>query len=322
MAEPIIWCNQGLSKQQEEWIREAAGGGELILARETSDAEHLARAEIAFGQPPLSQVLESESIRWVQLSSAGYGSYDQAHARPVFEKRRLAVTKSSAVYAEPCAQHVLALMLAQSRQLPLALESQRGDRGWPQGPIRSTSKLLRGQSVLLVGYGSIGQRLVELLAPLTREITGVRRTPRGDEGIPMLAETDPGLIAALGKADHVVNLLPGIVETTGFFSRARLEALKPGAIFYNVGRGTTVDQLALAEQLQKGALAAAWLDVTDPEPLPPEHPLWTTPRCFITPHSAGGHHDEGDQLVLHFSRNLARYRAGEPLVDQVFPRAR
>jgi phosphoglycerate dehydrogenase-like enzyme len=98
---------------------------------------------------------------------------------------------------------------------------------------------------------------------------------------------------------------------------SNLQAMKPGAIFYNIGRGTTVDQAALAEALGSGRLSAAYLDVTDPEPLPPEHPLWTTPNCVITPHTAGGHSDEWDRLVDHFLANLRRHEAAEPLLDRV-----
>jgi phosphoglycerate dehydrogenase-like enzyme len=93
--------------------------------------------------------------------------------------------------------------------------------------------------------------------------------------------------------------------------------MKEGAVFYNIGRGTTVDQEALVGALNGGRLAAAWLDVTDPEPLPPTHPLWTAPNCHITPHTAGGHNDEFHRLVGHFLGNLDRYVRGETLKDRV-----
>jgi phosphoglycerate dehydrogenase-like enzyme len=90
-----------------------------------------------------------------------------------------------------------------------------------------------------------------------------------------------------------------------------------GARVYNIGRGTTVDQDALLAALSSGRVASAYLDVTDPEPLPPDHPLWTAPNCFITPHSAGGHAGEDERLVRHFLRNLAAFEQGEPLADRV-----
>ncbi len=173
---------------------------------------------------------------------------------------------------------------------------------WTSDAIRKRSFLLRGQNVVLVGYGAIARRLAELLTPLTSHVVGVRRRPRGDEGIRMVATADLG--AALAVADHVVDLLPHSAETERFFDAARLGQMKAGAFFYNIGRGKTVDQPALIAALQSGRLAAAYLDVTDPEPLPPEHPLWRAPNCFITPHSAGGHAHEGARLVEHFLANL------------------
>ena len=94
-------------------------------------------------------------------------------------------------------------------------------------------------------------------------------------------------------------------------------ALKSGAVFYNIGRGTTVDQAALLDALRSGRLAASWLDVTDPEPLPDNHPLWAEPQCFITPHVAGGHAEEAKTLVRHFLKNLDRFVHGLPLLDRV-----
>jgi phosphoglycerate dehydrogenase-like enzyme len=93
--------------------------------------------------------------------------------------------------------------------------------------------------------------------------------------------------------------------------------MKPGAVFYNIGRGTTVDQDALLAALRSGKLAAAWLDVTEPEPLPDDHPLRAEANCFITPHIAGGHANEAETLVRHFLENFKRYQDGSPLLDRV-----
>jgi phosphoglycerate dehydrogenase-like enzyme len=101
----------------------------------------------------------------------------------------------------------------------------------------------------------------------------------------------------LPRADWVIDILPAASDTAGFFDGARFAAMKPGSIFINIGRGATVDQTALLAAL-RGHLRAAYLDVTTPEPLPPEHPLWTAPNCILTPHVAGGHEDENDRLWL------------------------
>jgi phosphoglycerate dehydrogenase-like enzyme len=143
----------------------------------------------------------------------------------------------------------------------------------------------------------------------------VRRQPRGDEEIEVVSEGQ--LENALAEADHVVNILPANDSTQGYMNAQRFAAMKPGARFYNIGRGTTVDQDALLRALESGTLALAYLDVTDPEPLPPEHPLWTAPNCFITPHTAGGHKGEFERLVQHFLSNLRLFEKGESLRGQV-----
>ena len=146
-------------------------------------------------------------------------------------------------------------------------------------------------------------------------IVGVRRTPRGDESVPV--KTFDQLEGLLPQADHVINILPAAQGTENFFARDRFAGLKQSAVFYNIGRGDTVDQNALCEALNAKKFRAAYLDVTTPEPLPPDDPLWTTPNCYITPHTAGGSVDELDRLVDHFLDNLSRYNRRETLRDRI-----
>lgn len=317
MPSLTVWTNHRMNADEEALLRKAVSAHRLLAGTEASAAA-LDQADLAFGQPPVNEAKDSTRLRWVHLSSAGYGSYDKPDVREAFTRRGALLTKSSFVYANPCAEHVLAFMLANARQLPAAFSEQVGARGWPQGPLRERSRLLTGQRVLLFGFGSIGTRLAELLAPFTRDIAGVRRSPRGDDPVETFDFDDGRLGERLRVADHVVNLLPGIPETTRYFDAELFARFKPGAIFYNVGRGTTVDQSALLAALESHQLGAALLDVADPEPLPPEHPLWRAPNCVITPHTAGGHHDEGRRLVEHFISNLARFERGEPVLDRAF----
>jgi phosphoglycerate dehydrogenase-like enzyme len=181
---------------------------------------------------------------------------------------------------------------------------------------RIQSRLLVGQSVLILGFGAIASRLVELLGPLKMEVAAVRRKASGNEGCRIIAteKTDE----ALPAADHVVNVLPANSSTEQFLNARRLSLLKPSAIVYNIGRGTTIEQTALLSALQNGKIAAAYLDVTDPEPLPPDHALWSAPNCYITPHSAGGHSDEFERLARHFADNFDRFIAGTELKDRIF----
>ncbi len=275
----------------------------------------LAEADIAFGQPDAASVLQAERLRWLHISSAGYTRYDRAEFRSAAARRKLVVTNSSSVYAEPCAEHVLAFMLAQARKLPEGLRAGgTGDStSWLR--LRNTSVLLRNQSVLLLGFGSIARHLVELLRPFGMQIAALRRQPRGDEGISIV--TAEHLSQALAKADHVVDLLPASSGSARFMSAPQFAAMKKGSVFYNIGRGATVEQEALVAALRSGHLTAAWLDVTEPEPLPHGHPLLSAPNCFITPHIAGGHQNESEMLVRHFLENFRRFLQGAPLLDRV-----
>ena len=297
----MIWCNAGLSPAALDELREGTKGHRLVL-------EGPPQGEILFGQPDPGA---TEAANWIHVSSAGYTRYDTDAFREGLRSRGAVLSNSSSVFDEPCAQHLLAMMLAFARRLPQAV----GDRSWPGERMRAASRLLQDQRVLIVGYGAIGRRLVELLAPFRLDVVAVRRTVRGDEGVPTFPIED--LDGLLPGADQVANILPANASTDGLFDAGRFGLMKPEALFYNIGRGTTVDQRALAEALRAGRLAGAYLDVTDPEPLPPEHPLWSAPNLFVTPHSAGGHAGEEGRLVRHFLANLRRFEAGEPLLDRV-----
>lgn len=286
-----------------------------VLAESEPDPA-LSSADIAFGQPGAEGVVGASRLKWLHLSSAGYTRYDTPQFRNVAVTRKLAVTNSSSVYAQPCAEHVLAFMLARARRLPDALRagSIRGDsKKWLA--LRASARLLRSQNVVLLGFGSIARNLAALLKPFQMQISALRKRRRGDESIRVI--TLRQLPGALAKADHVVNLLPANPGSVGFMSAARFAAMKKGSVFYNIGRGATVDQSALLAALRSGHLAEAWLDVTEPEPLPANHPLRRVPNCFITPHIAGGHENESETLVRHFLRNFRRFLRGGALLDRI-----
>ena len=285
-----------------------------VLAQAEPDPA-ICQAEIAFGQPHLEILRSAEKLRWIQISSAGFTRYDTPEFREFVRERGIVVTNSSEVYSQACAEHVFSFMLANSRMLPQALASRAANGSPEWSGLRAGSRSLHGQSAVILGYGVIARHLVKLLTPFEMHITAMRRTPRGDEGLPVV--TAAGLPAALAEADHVINILPDNAASRGFVNDALFSAMKTGAVFHNIGRGTTVDQDALVRALRSGKLSAAWLDVTEPEPLPGDHPLRLEKNCFITPHIAGGHHAEDETLARHFVENLRRYLAGEPLVDRI-----
>ncbi len=320
-----IWCNYPLGDAARHLLRTGTRSHRLVLHAPSENAAILRDAsdtapkdaQILFGQPDPDALLSSRSVRWVHLSSAGYTRYDREDVRAALRGGGAVLTNSSNVFAEPCAQHLAAMMLALARRLPQCLDNQRGARTWLQNEKRGRAgRLLPGQTAFVYGFGAIARRWVEIVAPWRMRIFGVRRMARGDEGVPILTEAEAD--TRLGEADHVVDILPDNASTRHFFGAERFARCKAGARFYNVGRGTTVDQAALAASLCAGHLDAAYLDVTDPEPLPPTHELWDAPNCFITPHVAGAHAEEDERLVRHFLVNLEAFEAGRSLLDRVF----
>lgn len=315
-----IWCNNDFTPAdvaEVDLLRTGTNSHDLLLFHDhgPESLAALQRAHVAFGYPPPEAVLEARNLKWLQINSAGYTNFDHDHIKSSLTARGVAVTNSSAVFDEPCAQHVLAMITAFARQLPQSLIEQRTDRAWSMLPLRSQSRLLNGQTVLMLGFGAIARRLVELLTPLQMKLVAVRRNVTGKEPIDVydISRVDE----LLPLADHVVNILPANERTSKFLDARRLALLKPGAMLYNIGRGVTLDQQALIDELQSGRIAAAYLDVTDPEPLPPDHPLWFAPNCYITPHTGGGHANEKERQVQHFLDNLRRFENNEQLVNQI-----
>ncbi|NBQ58276.1 MAG: D-2-hydroxyacid dehydrogenase [Opitutaceae bacterium] len=294
-------------------VTSAAASTSVLVAGQTDPA--LASADIAFGQPDPVDCLRYPNIKWVEVSTAGYTRYDTPEFLETFRTRGSAFTNASAVFADPCAQHVLAMMLSLGRQLLPSHRDQLTDQSWHYEERRYHSRLLTGQSVLMLGYGAIGRRLTELLAPFGMTLYALRRQTRSETGVRIVPETE--LTRVLPLVDHIVNILPANPATAGYVNARRLACCRPTAKFYNVGRGTTVDQPALAEALRSKKISAAYLDVMDPEPLPPAHELWTTPNCYITPHTAGGRHDQDETIVRHFLQNLAAYESGGAMTDRV-----
>ena len=318
-----IWCNAKFSDVAEQSLREGMRGHRLIFSSATSanvldvgeGDPRLAEADVAFGQPDAEECMRCPRLKWIEVTSAGYTRYDREDFRMALRARGAAFTNASSVFSEPCAQHVLAFMLAVGRNLFPSYRDQLTDHSWHYEERRQNAQLLTGQTVLMLGFGAIGRRLAELLAPFRMQVFAVRRQTRSEPGVRIISEEE--LTRVLPLADHVVNILPDNETTRGYVNARRLSWFKAGAKFYNIGRGTTVDQRALLEALQGGGLGATCLDVTDPEPLPPEHPLWTTPNCFITSHTAGGRHDQDEALTRHFLDNLAAFVSGGGLSDRV-----
>ena len=234
-------------------------------------------------------------LRLIQLMSAG--------AENIIPSVPPGVTLCNAQGAhDPAvAEWITAVILAQVRQLPRFMAAQQAGT-W--APVRSEP--LAGQTVLIVGYGSIGEATERTLAPFGVRFERVARRPR-----PGVMTMDD-LPDALPRADIVILLVPVTPATTGLVDARFLAQLHDGALLVNAARGSIVDTSALLAELASGRLRAA-LDVTDPEPLPAGHPLWSAPGLLLTPHVAGAMTTNASRVMALVKDQLARYAASEPL---------
>lgn len=265
----------------------------------------LADCEVVFGNIAPAWLGAAPALRWLQLSSVGFGEYGDVLLGET--GKRVTVTNLAGFFDDPVAESLLAGVLALLRGIDQAvLLKPRAE--WQGDAMRPGFGLLTGARVVIFGHGAIGRRLAALLAPFGCTITPFGSDWRADE-----------LDAALGEADVVAAIAPHTPRTAGVFDAERIARMKPGALFANFGRGSLVDEAAMAEALVSGRLGGAVLDVTREEPLPASHPFWQTPRLILTQHSAGGTSDERARKVAVFTDNLNRYRGGKPLLGIVDP---
>ncbi|MGR0221587.1 NAD(P)-dependent oxidoreductase [Agromyces sp. ZXT2-6] len=245
------------------------------------------------GEDELERVLAAyPAISWVQLPWAGVDAFSGLLRRHAGDGRTWTSAKGS--YAGPVAEHALMLALALLRELPRRVRAGR----WAHDELGRT---LHGTHVVLVGGGGITVELLRLLEPFGVRATVVRRT---DAAVPGAGRTvtSVGLVDALADADVVFVTAALTDGTRGMIGRDAFAAMPHGAVLVNVARGAIVDTDALLTALGSGRLGGAGLDVTDPEPLPPRHPLWTAPNCIVTPHVA----DTDAMTVPLFAERIGR----------------
>jgi phosphoglycerate dehydrogenase-like enzyme len=256
----------------------------------------------------LRRALDATGARWVQLSAAGV---ELAAAAGLFDAERT-WTSAKGLYAEPVAEHALTLALASLRVLRERVTATT----WG----RAAGESLYDQPVTIVGGGGITASLLKLLAPFRVAATVVRRTANP---VPCAARTvaTGDLMSALPDAKVVFLALALTPETERIIGAVQLAAMGPGSRLINVARGRHVDTSALVAALDNGVIAGAGLDVTDPEPLPDGHPLWTQRRCIITPHTADTPEMTTGPLARRIRDNVANLAAGRPLEGLIDPAA-
>ncbi|QMW05472.1 D-2-hydroxyacid dehydrogenase [Spirosoma foliorum] len=260
-------------------------------------------ANFVLGNPPAAWFAESlPNLKFWQLDSAGFDGYKSVQLDAT-------IANMGDYFALPCAETMVAGILSLYRAIPeLAILQSRSE--WVGAPIRSRTNLLWKKRVVILGTGTIGQAVRQMLAGFNCEIYMLARTDLHAD----LHSADE-LKALLPKIDIVVNCLPG--TATGFYTAELIDAMQPGSIYANVGRGSTTDEPALIRALQSGHLGGAVLDVTAIEPLPADNPLWSLSNVLLTQHTGGGQPNEDGGKVDQFLRNLACFQAGEAVENEV-----
>lgn len=292
---------------------EDIGGYEYTYAVNPAP-EQLANAEVILGQPSGDEIKQAPGLKWIQITSAGSDHYMK---NAELFAGGICLTNLSGAFGTSISEFSLTMALMLYKHMHLYRDQQRAhlwkDVGWQQSP--------EGKNLLILGAGNIGTAVAKRFRPFHCHIVGMRRVPR--EVPPEFDEmiTTDGLDEALKQADIIVAALPDTAATHKLLNRERLALLKKTAIFINVGRGGLIDHDALAEALRENRILGAAVDVTDPEPLPPEHPLWDCPNAIITPHITGGsfgHLQATEDALYALCRdNLNRYRDGKPLLNVV-----
>src|SRR5215472_11824702 len=293
------------------WPRKIMQAVPGVVAKAFTDANDAAAdletAEAAHGTVPPELFARAKNLRWICADRAGFGG---AWFYDALVKSDVIVTNMRGSYNEHLAGHAVAFLLAFARRFDHYLPQKR----WQRGPEMID---LPGKTVLIVGVGGAGGEASKLCAVLGMRVLGI--DPRVTERSAGMAElaTPDRLEERLGEADFVILTTPETPETVGMFSTRLFSQMKRGAYFINIARGRCVVTADLVEALRSGHLAGAGLDVADPEPLPPNHPLWSIPNVLITPHVAifGTPYREKWEAIL--MENCRRFAAGQPLLNLV-----
>ncbi len=275
----------------------------------TVTPEQIAAATVVFGWPRPEMMRGAASLKWFQTMWAGTEEYSG------FLPQGALFTSSSGSNSRSVAEHMLTSLLAVCRRLPAYLDSQRSHVWKDEGPM----KTILGGTVLVAGAGHVGSDFAKLCQGLGAKTIGLKRTVSGPvEGFDQVQAMDQ-LDALLPQADVVALVLPHSPQTAGLMDARRIALMKDDAVLISAGRGSVLDQEALAAAMRGGKLWGAALDVATPEPLPSESPLWDVPNLLLTPHVAGGMRLEitRRRCVEMAQENLRRYLAGEALVNLV-----
>lgn len=273
--------------------------------------EQVHDADIIIGNVAPELIKGTSKLKWLQLNSAGTDGYLSEGVLP----EGTILTNATGAYGLAISEHMIGSLLCIMKKLHLYGADQPKHVWNDYGNVAS----IYGSKTLVVGFGDIGSEFAVRMHALGSRVTGIRRnrTEKPDY-LEALYQMD-AFYECLKTADIVATCLPGTKETYHIFDKKAFAQMKEGAYFLNVGRGSAVDSYALADALNSGHLAGASVDVTEPEPLPSDHPLWDAKNLLITPHISGNYHlkETHERIVRIAADNLNRFIRGEKLQNVV-----
>jgi phosphoglycerate dehydrogenase-like enzyme len=301
-------------------LRSIAPGVEVVGVPGLRNFEAMAKAvegaDVLVGLCSPEIVARGKNLRWIQLLNAGA---ETCTGVPEVAERGILVTNLQRIQGPHMAEHAVAMMLALARGLPHFAPQQNGGR-WTNG-LRELGGVqlleIEGKTLLVVGLGGIGTEVAKRAAGLGMHVLATRNSSR--EGPPFVdyVGLSDEYVELAARADVVINSTPLTPQTVGMFDAKFFAAMKDTAFFINIGRGESVVTADLVAALEAQRIAGAGLDVTDPEPLPPGHPLWSMTNVILTPHIATSSDFRSERTIVLVAENLRRYLRGDRLLSVV-----
>lgn len=293
-------------------IEEGAKGAELRYIRQSElTAEDLSDVDIFVGNIPMNLIPAAKKMGLLQLNSAGSDSY----AACPFLPESVQLCNATGAYGPSVSEHMFAGILTALKKIHLYRDNMANHEWKSRGMVPSFAST----TIVVIGPGDIGGRVAAMMKAIGSHVICVRRTVAEKPDFADEVYTSDQLDEVLPRADVIAMAVPGSSATHQMLNAARFALMKDGVIIANVGRGVSIDTDALCDALDSGKVGAAFLDVTDPEPLPADHPLWSKEGAIITPHIAGGFNmsETMYRLANIVAGNIHNYIAGLPLENIV-----
>ena len=300
-----------------DWVREATDGVDVEFMDASDgalDLERLADSDVYVGWCYSDAITASKKLKYIHIFSAGVES---CASIPGILESGLIVTNSAKAASETIAEHSIAMMLVLTRNLHAYHRAQLKAQWLNNDPDGPPSISVQGKTMLVLGLGGIGSQVARRAHALGMRVIGTRNSSRsGPDYVDYVGLSDE-MTELATQADVVVNALPLTPATRGIVNSSFFDNMRNGSYYLSVGRGGTTDTAALLAALNNEKLSGAGLDVTDPEPLPDDHPLWTLPNVIITPHTAATSDRSVENGWIIARENLRRYVHGEKLLNVV-----